>query len=579
MATFDRPSMVPTWAENNQTNVDQPPDSLRAVGYVADEVPMAEHLNWLFWSLGNWVGYLDQANAATVMATTLDVNTRLVGGGTWSYDANSKTLAWDMAAGLLIPSIPLSDNAIAAGSVILGDNVVAYVQANVPYTTSGALKSGDAYVRNVAHPAAISVGWTVTGTGIPDNTTVTAINDSTLTLSQAATATNGTAVLTFAGNTALTVQAAPAASFLPNPNTVIIAIGRQSHAIVGANSGQMMLRHNERKMLLGSGYVSSVTALAGQSLAANTPVYISQGSSDSRTSGSLYACEAGSANGAQRGQFIGFVPNAYATGDSAHVVSAGIVNGFSNLTVGQVYYLDPSNTGAITTTRPTAVGTFVVPIGCAITSTSLRINPAATNALQAIQSGQTVNGFLIVRPGATGNAVQVYSADGTTQTAAITDAGAASFSQMTASGPVSGSTVTSGSGFKSYVDMGGINFSGTSGTASSFARLAANSGGGVALNDPFWTPIYDGSLVGFTISINLSVAASIFCGVFGPSSLVSQTFNNVPAGQNRLTFKAAKGAFPFTANQNLRLAILPTTNGGTSLNYVANGGLFIELPA
>lgn len=397
MATFNRPTLVPTWCADNQTNVAQPTDTLRAVGYVANEPPLAENFNWLFWMLGNWVGYLDQANAATVMSTTLDVNTRLVGGGQWSYNATTSVLSWSSTASLSIPSIALADNAIAAGSVTLGNNVVAYVQANVPFTTSGGITSGDAHVTSISYPAAIAVGQAVTGTGIPANTTVTAINDSTLTLSNAVTVTNATATLTFAGTGALTVQAAAAASFLPNPNTVILAVGQDAMVYVGANSGQMVLRNGESKSLLGtSGYSSTFTGPAGAALALNTPVYVSVGSNDSRTKGALYPCDTSAANGATRGQFIGFAINAFAANATAHVATAGIVNGFSGLTVGAVHYLDPVNVGGITATRPTSSGQFIVPVGFSITPTSLRINPDATRSLVAINPNVEITGNLQV---------------------------------------------------------------------------------------------------------------------------------------------------------------------------------------
>ena len=67
-------------------------------------------------------------------------------------------------------------------------------------TRSGSITNGSTSVTGLASTADLAVGMTVTGTGIPANTTIAAIVSGTaITLSAAATATNGTAALTFAG--------------------------------------------------------------------------------------------------------------------------------------------------------------------------------------------------------------------------------------------------------------------------------------------------------------------------------------------------------------------------------------------
>ena len=55
---------------------------------------------------------------------------KLVKGGIWSWDLSSNTLAWDSSAYLQIPGLSETVNEIAAGSLVLQDGQVAYIDAS-----------------------------------------------------------------------------------------------------------------------------------------------------------------------------------------------------------------------------------------------------------------------------------------------------------------------------------------------------------------------------------------------------------------------------------------------------------------
>ena len=85
-------------------------------------------------------------------------------------------------------------------------------------TTSG---SNQVTVANGAVLAAnFQVGYTITGTGIPSNTTITAISGSTLTLSANATATNASVVLTVAGTAPISYNVQQALELLHDSKNI-----------------------------------------------------------------------------------------------------------------------------------------------------------------------------------------------------------------------------------------------------------------------------------------------------------------------------------------------------------------------
>jgi len=70
---------------------------------------------------------------------------------------------------------------------------------------------------------------------------------------------------------------------------------------------------------------------------------------------------------------IGFAKESADANASVMVINEGVVAGLSGLTPGQIYYLDPSSPGAITSTIPSGSGQIVLQLGIAKNSTELLI--------------------------------------------------------------------------------------------------------------------------------------------------------------------------------------------------------------
>lgn len=375
MAT--KPSTYLNWTDGAGSKVVQPPPAQLLSGWTAGEAPPFEYMNWLFWTTDLWIQWLDQNQNLGQPSSVNEQNARLIGGGAWSYVASTGTLSWSAAFNLSVPSIADANNQCAAGSIALADEQVAYVTANIPFSTTGTTVSGQNTISALAYQQGIVVGQTITGAGIPNGTTVTAISGSTVTMSANATASNSGAVFTFSSTGALSVQAASIASLVPASNTIILARRVGSICIVGVNSGQMLLRDGESKALLDTGYQSVFTGTAGQNIAAGQAVYMSTGT-DGRTQGQLYLAEAsGGSNGPVRVACIGIAVQTVTAGNSVLVVTDGIVNGFSSLVPGAIYYLDPTTPGGMTATQPTTVGQYILGIAVAQSTTTMRFAPGS----------------------------------------------------------------------------------------------------------------------------------------------------------------------------------------------------------
>lgn len=446
-----KPTLVPYWTDGAPNKVAQPTAAAAAQGFTAGQPPPFEYVNWLFNQLGNWVGYLNEAQNSASMSTSLNDLMRLINGGRWSWALGSSTLTWSAPFNLAVPSVTDASNQAPAGSVTLADGQVAYVVANIPFSAQGDLTSGSNQILDLTYELGISVGQGVSGTGIPPGAVVTAINGTTVTLSDKATATAGKQAITFSGSGALQMAVATSATLVPGPNTIIIARRVGSSVYVGVNTSQMLLRDGESRLLLGTGYINTVSALAGMPLPARAPVYISQGGSDAnvisaitsagsaaltvgdssglyagmgasgngipagatiasvsgsavtlsaavtasasavqvtftRVPGFVYACDASIINGANRSGFVGFTVAPYAAGAQATCATGGILFGFSGLTLGATYYVDPSTPGGIALGKPSVVGQTIVPVGTALGNTVLSINSAGAAANTVVTS-------------------------------------------------------------------------------------------------------------------------------------------------------------------------------------------------
>ena len=372
----DKPTILPYWTQGQPGQVAQPPTSLRNTGFSAGTPVPAEYFNQIIYELGQYVAYLDSVQGSSILATTLEGSMRLINGGTLGYTQSSTTLTWSAAFNLSIPSVADADNTLAAGSAVLPLGCILYVNANVPFCTTGDVTAGATSVANLAYALPIAVGQTVTGVGIPANTTVLQASQTTVVLSQAASATAAQTSLTFSGVTPLAAQVAPVASFVPSSNTVVLARGMGSHVFVGVNAQVTTLHDGEQKNLAEPGYTGVVRATAGQAIAALTPVYMASPTDSTRTQAAAYPTDASVAFGAMRTACVGFVYTATAQGAQAAIMTGGILPGFAALTPGASYWLDPASVGGMTQTKPTLSATpYVVRIGKALNATTLLVHP------------------------------------------------------------------------------------------------------------------------------------------------------------------------------------------------------------
>jgi hypothetical protein len=319
-------------------------------------------MNWLFYIIDQWIQYLDPLVSEGVP----DQAMRLLNGGLWSFALSSDTLTWSAPFNIVIPSVPDSANQVNAGSVVVDDGYVAYVNLNAPLVMAGDTQSGSDVIQNLTYLNQVMAGMNVTGPGIPTGTTVLSVGASSITISQNATATADQVSLVFSAAGPITVQTAQSSSFVPTQGQIIFARAAGGVIYLGVNTSQMILRDGEFKPLLGTGYFDVYTGVAGQSLSAGTVVYISPGSSDSgRTQGAFYPLDVSAANASIRGNFAGVVITAATTGNPATVVYSGFYE-FPSVTPGLEYYADPSTPGGITSLLPSIPGEKIVPVGYAV---------------------------------------------------------------------------------------------------------------------------------------------------------------------------------------------------------------------
>ena len=110
-----------------------------------------------------------------------------------------------------------------------------------------------------------------------------------------------------------------------------------------------------------------------------TVVLTSTASVDLSAGEVVYAPSAGSlakakADAVTTSKIIGVATANVLTGQLASVQSAGIITVSTwSLTANTIYYLDPSTAGAITATAPTIVGQVVIPVGIAVSETTMKL--------------------------------------------------------------------------------------------------------------------------------------------------------------------------------------------------------------
>jgi len=392
-----KPTSYLDWVPSgNPLYITDPPTAEKAVGWSPNERPFPTYMNWLFYTTDQWIQYLDQAVNEDVSELNLDQTTRLINGGYWSWDLSTATLAWDDDFQVAIPSIPDANNDAAAGSVVLADGQVAYVSANIPFTTQGDTQNLSNEITGIAYFSGIVIGQTVTGSGIPTSTTVSSIDEPNdkIAISNNATATASAVNLTFSGVGALNVSVANSEDLLPSPNTIVLARRVGDRVYVGVNAFYMPLQDRESKRLSLQGFALTFEATAGENLSQRDAVYVSDGTGvdSGRTAGRLYKCDVGVTNGSRRSGFTGFVATTVLSGATATVVAHGLLGGFTSLSEGDTYYVDPTTPGAITGTKPNTSGQYLAPVGLAVSATQVLINAALSSGVTLI-SGQVSRGI------------------------------------------------------------------------------------------------------------------------------------------------------------------------------------------
>lgn len=89
-------------------------------------------------------------------------------------------------------------------------------------------------------------------------------------------------------------------------------------------------------------------------------------------------------------EVVGFATGADYAANSAinqgnGVVMSGLLGGFTGLTAGATYYADPATPGAITSTIPSVVGQWIVPVGVAVSATTLVVRLGEPNEIVPAQ--------------------------------------------------------------------------------------------------------------------------------------------------------------------------------------------------
>lgn len=420
-----RPSEYLGWVpDSDPQKMSPPPASQRAAGVVPNEPLTAQHYNYCLNNLDQWVQYLDQ-NATTGMSSAAVLSgARLIDSSTWSFSATSGVLSWSAPFAIGFAGMPDSVNQVAAGSVTLADGDVAYVQANLPLFVSGTVTSGSNQLQNIATTQGISVGQGVSGPGLPSGTTVSSIGANVLTLSKNATSSQAVKLFAFYSTSTLSPAVSASASLAVSRNTIVLARRVGPGVLVGLGSTEATVRDGESKQIRNGGFNLLTSGVAGVAIADRKAVHIGTGSGG-QTAGSFYLCDASVANGADRSTFAGFSLGAASAGGTIKVVAGGQLGGFSGLVPGAQYFVDTAAPGSITASRSSATGSYVVPVGMAISPTMLSVtNPGVAALARPTDlelSGALTAASIGAYAGTTSNTTLVL-ATGTNLLPSVTDA-------------------------------------------------------------------------------------------------------------------------------------------------------------
>lgn len=161
--TVTKPGNYLDWVPSaNPLYIQDPTSGQKSTGWVANEKPPFEYMNWLFYYTDQWIQWFDQ------------------------------TLTPPFADGVTADPTVF----VTTGNVTNGTRTITGL-ANVTESTTGDTTNNSNLLTNIASTSGIIPGMKITGTGIPSNTFVEEINGTTITMTKDATA-NGTVVaLTF----------------------------------------------------------------------------------------------------------------------------------------------------------------------------------------------------------------------------------------------------------------------------------------------------------------------------------------------------------------------------------------------
>jgi hypothetical protein len=138
----------------------------------------------------------------------------------------------------------------------------------------------------------------------------------------------------------------------------------------------------------GAGGSAVITVTAGENLATNDAVYLSEGAADGgRTAGRAYRVDAKTTS---RIKFVGFVKAGVSSGQPVKIVTSALRKGFSGLNPGKTLWANPSVLGGYTETEPTAYLDWKVSLGIAVSATNVLVLPdQGVSAKQNIEVLQT----------------------------------------------------------------------------------------------------------------------------------------------------------------------------------------------
>ena len=380
MAT--KPSTYLNWVPGGGSAIAQPTTTLSAAGWAAGQAPAFQNVNWLFYTLDQWIQWLDQQlNIDESFSGSNLTSARLIGGGQWGFDAPSSTLSWSAAFSIAYPALADSANTASTSVRSIADGQCLYVTTSVPFATLANSVSGSALLTSVGYTGGIGVGNRVTGTGISGGTTVIAVGINTVTLSANATATLTKSNFLFSSSNTMTIGTATWGTFVPTPTQIIFARRVGSAVYLGINTSQMILRDGEFKNLLEEGYTSTVSATAGQNILKGQAVYLSVGSAagdTGRTAGQAYLCDSSAIALSQyRSNCVGVATMAVSTGATLLIATSGYADTGAVPAAGLTSYVNPASPGNYTTTKPITEGQYVIPVGKAVATNRLQITPSS----------------------------------------------------------------------------------------------------------------------------------------------------------------------------------------------------------